>query len=38
LRTKFGVKSRTRIGGSCLGLLPIPQQCQISTEKNKFVK
>ncbi len=37
---EFGMKIRTRIGGSCLGLLPIlvPQQCQKSTEKNKFVK
>ncbi len=31
---QFGMKIRTRIGGSCLGLLPIPQQCQISTEKK----
>ena len=39
LRTEFGMKSRTsRIGGSGLGLLPTPQQCQISTEKNNFVK
>jgi hypothetical protein len=28
----------TRIGGSCVDLLPIQQQYQISTEKNKFVK
>ena len=35
---QFGMKSWTRIGGSCLGLLPIPPQCQISTEKNMFVK
>ena len=35
---KFGRIIWTRIGGSCVYLLPIPQQCQISTEKNKFVK
>jgi hypothetical protein len=35
---QFGMKIWTRIGGSCVDLLPIPQQCQISTEKNKFVK
>ncbi len=35
---EFGMKIRTRIGGSCLGLLPIPQQCQKSTKKNNFVK
>ncbi len=34
---KFGMIMWTRIGGSCVDLLPIPQQCQISTEKNKFV-
>ncbi len=34
---EFGMQIRTRIGGSCLGLLPIPQ-CQKSTEKNNFVK
>ena len=35
---QFGMKIWTRIGGSCLGLLPIPPQCQISTEKNNVVK
>ncbi len=31
---KYGMKNGTRIGGSCLGLLPTPQQSQTSTEKN----
>ena len=35
---QFGMKIWTRIGGSCLGLLPIPPLCQISKEKNNVVK